>query len=463
MIRRALLTMGLLLAPALVFAQAADTSPPRYQHDAKPPPGAPEDRREGDEDAGTKPPTLNSTVPARTRPALRVTFDESEIIPGQPLNLRLTVLVPTFMPKPPVWPSFEAPNLLVRVPSRGGGPTSERIGGQTWSGVTRLWHITPMIPGNFSIPPQTILVAWADPDTSQPHRTALTTQPLTLRGKLPEGAERLDPFIGARSLELTQTIEGNPAGMKPGDSITRIVTAKVSGTSPMFLPDLLPSFAVEGLAAYPDTPIVNEVEERGVVGGTRTEGTTLVAEGGGRGQAPPITLEWFNLGTGKVETTTVEGFDIVVHGPPARARARRDWRRVALFGLAGLLGLAMATILLRRAWPRLRRWYEEGKAAWLTSEPYAYARVRRAVARRDYASLHTALDEWALRFDRGDPRLHPAIAAPLLALGATHYGRTHEGDEVASWEALAAALTLARRDMRATSRGSALPPLNPTI
>ena len=118
MIRLALLALALLLAPALACAQRSNTSPPPDQPDARAPAGA-----------GT------SDVPARDQPVLRVAIEETETIPGQPINLRMTVLVPTFMPKPPVWPSFEAPNLLVRIPPRGGGPTSERIGGQTWSGV----------------------------------------------------------------------------------------------------------------------------------------------------------------------------------------------------------------------------------------------------------------------------------------------------------------------------------------
>ena len=62
-------------------------------------------------------------------PQLMVDFPESETIPGQPLSLRLTVLVPTYMPSPPVWPSLETRNVLVRLPERSTTPTSRRIGG----------------------------------------------------------------------------------------------------------------------------------------------------------------------------------------------------------------------------------------------------------------------------------------------------------------------------------------------
>ncbi|MCP4818083.1 MAG: hypothetical protein GY883_02770, partial [Shimia sp.] len=72
-------------------------------------------------------------------PLLEITFEERETIPGQPLTLRLTVFVPTFMPKPPVWPSFETPNLRIRLPERSTSPTSRTINGGTWSGVSRRY------------------------------------------------------------------------------------------------------------------------------------------------------------------------------------------------------------------------------------------------------------------------------------------------------------------------------------
>jgi hypothetical protein len=39
----------------------------------------------------------------------------------------------------------------------------------------------------------------------------------------------------------------------------------------MFLPHLLPPMMVDGVAAYPDEPVVAESQERGVLGGWRTE------------------------------------------------------------------------------------------------------------------------------------------------------------------------------------------------
>ncbi|HRY25891.1 MAG: BatD family protein [Geminicoccaceae bacterium] len=415
---------------------------------------------EGGKEAATEA-TAEEPLSASDAPVLQVTFEETEAIPGQPLSLRLTVLAPTFMPDPPVWPSLEAPNLLVRLPERSTGPTSEEVGGETWSGVTRHYRISPMVPGEFAIPPQEVIVTWADPETSEPRKVTLTTEPLTFSGVLPEGAEGLDPFIAAEALELKQEVAGEPEAMQPGDSVTRTIKATIRGTSPMFLPALLPPTDVAGVAAYPDEPVLEESDDRGVLEGTRAESVTLVAEGGGSGEAPAVSLDWYNLKSGEVETASVDGFPIEVDGPPASSAEPRDWRAIGLASLAALLALAVVAWLLRRLLPPFGRWLRERRTERLASEGHAFGQLQRAVARRDEPALRPALDAWAAKVEGHDPREHPGVRHALVAIGAARYGRGASGDAGAGWRALAAALPEARRDALARDRLAALPPLNP--
>ncbi len=393
------------------------------------------------------------------KPILRVAFEETETIPGQPLTLRLTVLVPTFLPQPPVWPSFEAPKLLVRLPERATRPTSAQVGRETWSGITRRYLISPMVPGDFAIPPQEVLVTWSDPETGQPAQARLATEGLAFTGVIPEGAEGLDPFVAAESLTLEQNVEGEPGAMKAGDSVVRRVTATVEGVAPLFLPPLLPEAAIEGVAAYPDEPVVTPAAD-GEPGGTRSESVTFLAEGGGGGEVPPVTLDWFNLKSGKVETASAEGFAISVAGPPAASAEPRDWRGLALAGLVALLALGLGWFLLRRALPPLSRWNEARRTSRQGSEAFAYRSLRGVVARRDHAALRPALDLWAARVAGGDPRAHPGLEGALLDLGRARYGREGGGGEAAAWQAIAAALPDARAAARRPARAAALPPLN---
>ena len=139
--------------------------------------------------------------------------------------------------------------LRARLPTT--SPVSERVGAETWSGVSRRWRIAPMIPGDIPVPAQAVRVTWSDPDGGEDLTADLPVDAVTFRGVVPEGAEGLDPFIAASGLRLERRVEpaGDAAGadpdapgqgMAPGDSVTVTLTATVEGVSPIFLPALAP-------------------------------------------------------------------------------------------------------------------------------------------------------------------------------------------------------------------------------
>ena len=417
-------------------------------------------REEEQHRQGTGENTAGKPLQALVQPILRMTFDRTEAIPGQPLALRLTVLAPTYLAAPPVWPSFETPNLLVRLPEGATTPTSERIGGETWSGVSRRYQISPMIPGAFPLSAQDVSVTWSDPQTGIPTKTVLKTEPVTVKGVPPPGTEGLDPFIAADSLRLTRQVEGSPEAMKPGDSVIVTITATVQGVSPMFLPDLPASAPIEGIAAYPDDPVVTETEERGRPGGTRVERVTLVAEAGGGGELPSVSLRWLDLETNMIETATVDGLAFSVAGRLIRHDEPRDWRLIALAAASTILASGLVFGAVRWVSPRFRRW----SAAWRGSEFHAWQQLRRTVARRNHAAVRPALDTWAARVQGADPRRDPDMQKALLSLGAARYGGEAAGADVdadTAWRALAAALPNARRSGRQAKTIGSLPPLNP--
>ncbi|WP_226575082.1 hypothetical protein [Acuticoccus sediminis] len=404
---------------------------------------------------------LVAPAAAQEAPRLKVDLSATEAIPGQAVSLRLTVLVPSFMPKPPVWPTFEAPNLWVRVAST--GPTSETVGGETWSGVTRRYLLSPMVPGTIALAPSQILVTYAGATPADVRNAALTTDPVSLVGVVPAGAEDLDPFIAAEELTLKETVEGTPDAMRPGDSVVRTVTAQIRGTSPMFLPRLLPPTDIRGVRTYPDEPVLAESSDRGKISGTRTERVTLLAEGGGEGEAPAVSIRWYDLGRKAVATAEAEGFAVHVDGPPVADDEPVDWRAMALIAAAAAVLAAIVAFAVRRIVPPVRRAAAARIAAWRASEGHAYDALVRTVRARDHAALRPALDLWAERTAAGDPRHDPDVAAALAALGAARYSdeagaASGEGE---GWQRLAAALAGARRTTNSRHRDAVLPPLNP--
>lgn len=396
-------------------------------------------------------------------PVLKAELDRNEVIPGQPVSLRLTVLVPTYMPDPPQWPSFEAPNLHVRVAST--GPVSEAIEGETWSGVSRRYLITPMVPGQVTLPSLPAGVTWADPETNAPLQADLETDQMTITGVVPEGAAELDPFIAADALELTQSIEGEPEGLPQGASLTRKVTAKVRGASPMFLPSLLPQQTIDGLRGYPDEPVTEENVDRGVVSGSRSESVTYLAEGGGSGALSAVRLDWYNLTSGAVETAELPAIDVLVDGPPARpadGTAPRDWRSLALPAIVGLVGIAVLALLFHRARGPLRRWWHARRLAWQTSEHAAWRSLSKLIRARDLAGVRSAIDVWmSTAGSSANSNLSPDAMAALNALGTARYGLC-PGSDGTAWQELERALNDMRRAARRRPQERLLPSLNPS-
>ena len=397
-----------------------------------------------------------------TAPFLEMEFPETEAIPGQPLTLRLTVLVPSWMPTPPVWPGFEAPNLMVRLPDRATTPISRTIGGETWSGITRRYEITPMIPGRFALPADEVRITYAEPGKPDPIRTVLTTEPLEFTGIVPPGAEGMDPFMAAQDLTLTQEIEGSPETLQAGDSFARTITAEVDGLAPMFLPVLTPEGGIDGLRAYPDSPVLTETENRGIVSGSHSERVAYVAETGLVGRLPGVSIRWYDLDSGTVQVAELPELAVRAAAPPAPPMEPGDWLRLGLIAGAGLIGLAGLVWLLRRLAPPMARWWARRKARYRASARHAFAQLRRAIARRDLAGTRTALAVWTRRRGGLSPEIEDRFETALLQIGRARHGPQAPSEETPHWKTLRALCRAARRTPPGPSAASAaLPPLNP--
>lgn len=392
-------------------------------------------------------------------PVVEVTFDDTSAVPGQALTLRITVLVPTWLPKPVVFPSFEAPNLQVRLPEGSSGPTSRSIEGETWSGVSRRYFITPMAPGQTRITGQELLITWADPGQTTPLETRVALEPIVIEGVIPEAAEGLDPFLAARRLTLSRDMPEISGPLAAEESVSLTVTAEIEGVSAIMLPSLVPEISVQGVALYRDEPVVTDRDNRGVVSGTRSERITLLAESGGGARVPDISLQWYNLESGAVEEAVLDGFQIEVDAP--RARGTDIDPRAAAYAAAVAI-LALGALWLAGRWlaPRLTSRLAEHRQRHRASEPWAYAALTRACKARDMAAFISALDLWAARCPV-DPRDIEPLCGALSALGALRYGPEKMEDE-AGWTRVAAALAPTRGKLpRTGSTRPDLPPLNP--
>lgn len=288
-------------------------------------------------------------------PLVEVEQSSQQAIPGQPITLRLSVLVPTWMPEPPVWPSFETPNVLVRLPERATSPISKTINGETWSGITRRYQITPMIPGEVLLPETEVTVTYASPGSPDPIKARIATPEIQVTGILPKGAEGLEPFIAASSLSLEQVVDGETEGLQPGDSFARVITATLDGLSPIFLPELTSVSSAPGLRSYPKSPVIEETENRGLLSGTRKEKTVYLAEGQIDAVLPGLELRWFDIETNSIETAQVPEIRVTAEGPAnPQIAPTSPWAAVIALLTASVVCIITA-FFLRRYLPVLRQ------------------------------------------------------------------------------------------------------------
>ena len=399
-----------------------------------------------------------SGVLAQDAPQVTVTLDESQVMVGQPLVLRIKVLVPTYLPKPPVFPSFEVPGLMVRLPERASGPVSEHIEGATWAGVQRAYRLYPLQAGPVTLPGQAIQVTYADPEDNSPVEVTVPLEPIRFTATLPAAAADLDPPILAEDFTLEQTLEA-PETLKVGDAVTRTISARIAGTTAVLIPSLTPEITGETVRAYGDEPKVAEQSDRAELSGTRAERTTYVAQQEGSFALPALTLDWFNVKTGKVETATLPGSDFVI--APTALLPQNDplaLLNVLLPWIAAALGLAL---ILWRIRPGMAAGLTRLQIRWQASEVYAFRALRLHLRQNDLQASLSALDRWI--------RFHPTLsdaATETVRLPLSQVWRARQtGDATdALWRQSRTAAHRLRaqqgRAARARRRGGDLPALN---
>ncbi len=335
-------------------------------------------------------------APAQQAPQVSLTLaPQSPVTVGTPLRVTATVLVPSYMPKPPVWPDLQIADAVTRLPERATHPVTRRIGTESWSGLARTWEIIPQRPADYDLGEAEVTVTYADPGTNAPTEAQLTLPEIAFSAALPLGAEGMDPFLAATALTLTATLDDLRAAQKPGDAFTLNLTVTAEGPPAMLLPPLADRLPTpDGLRAYPRQPALTD----GLTA-TRTEAVTYVIERPGAYAFPALTFDWWNLATNARETAATPPLTVEVPAPPgwrppqpAGAPRTARWILLALAGLAA--AAALATFARRPPRP--------------PSEPALHRALRRATRRSPPAEIRARLAAWRAAL--------PEPAAPQLAI-----------------------------------------------
>ncbi len=415
-------------------------------------------------------------------PILRVTLEPKRVVVGQPVTLRIELLAPNYFTAPPEFPDVQVRNTVSR--SLGNINLTEQKDGVTYAGIRHEVAIHPQEAGGYAIAPDSISFTYAaEPPAGRPGRVTLPA--LAFEAFIPAAAQSLDPFIAADGLVLRQAIDPPSGDRKVGDAVTRTITIEVQGLPAMILPPT--AFpAPDGLAVYTDQPALQDRTEQrtSVLTGTRIDRASYILQKPGDYALPAIEVAWWNLTEQKVERARVDAVTLhvlanpsVPAGAPGGRSAAASWRAWAnaivahwpwiVLALAALAGLAWGA---PRALAEVRQRYARRQVAYLQSEAWSFARLRRAARHGDAGAVYIALGRWLARFEPVAPAhtiaalaaaaQDPMLDRELTLIEARLFG---PGADTGAWSpaSLLRRVTMARRRLRGRRAGSGrrMPPL----
>jgi len=424
------------------------------------------------------PATASSAPPVQ----VRVRAEPSgALMQGETARIVVDLLTPDFFTDAPLLPELHVDGAYLALSDETPGHLVETIDGQTWSGVSRTYLLTPLMSGELDIPSFDITAHVGAA------RTTVTAQtpPLSLRVQaivLPAGVTQA---LVASSVKVTQSIMPPDGSLHVGDTVTRRVEISAEGAPAMMLPPTV--FApVDGLTMYAASPVVRDaVDNRGgFVGGNRVDTASYVIGHRGRYALPPVNVRWMDSRTHAWHVSTAPPVHFHAWwGSPDKPRFALP-QRGFMPRLIGWLSSDAGIALLLLAVPAWLAWYFRDVCArrwhdWRAwryrrrhSESVAFKAVKRQRGTMAAASLAEAVDAWVRRAaDDGAPT--------SVAAWADRYGDALLGEQWAAlqdalygadasrWSATALvdALTSARHrwkhQRRPWRQRAALPPLNP--
>jgi hypothetical protein len=404
-----------------------------------------------------------------------------DLMQGETTRIVVDLVTSEFFTDAPVLPELHVDGAYLALSDETPGHLVETVNGQTWTGVSRTYLITPLMSGALEIPSFEITAHLGAERTP----VAVETPPLSLKVRalvLPPGVTEA---LIASSVKVTQTITPQDSGLRVGDSVTRRIEISAEGAPAMMLPPT--SFAkVRGLTLYPASPVAKDAIDNhgGFVGGDRVDTANYVIDRRGRYTLPALTVRWMDSRSHEWRESTVPAVRFhawwgAVEQPrfalPQRGFMPRliEWMSsdAGIFTLV-LIALASLAWYFRngclRQWNRWKAWRYRRRHA----ESVAFRAVVRQRRATSAAALATAVDAWVRRAaDDGAPQSVTAWAARYAdtalrdqwnALQEAMYG---QGTAPWSASALVDRLAAVRRQWKRRRwwwSHPALPPLNPS-
>lgn len=271
----------------------------------------------------------------------------------------------------------EVPGLVILQNEKFASNSSERRGGETW--VVQRWTVDvyPLRAGRYSIPPIELAVRLKTNQDIELARLA-TTNPLELIATIPPTLEPIDEWVTSPMYSVTQTFDRPLETLNAGDAIEQTIEFRAADVMAMMLPTFTPP-VIEGLAAYPAPPVLNNQVNRGQNTASRTTVISYIIEKPGKFVLPAQEYFWWNTRESRLEIITLPTVTLNAAGPAVGNEGLQSGQLVKMLlsaaGVFGLLSLCAAVIAKRMR----GRYGEKGRLKLRRLQRAAHAFVRPAL------------------------------------------------------------------------------------
>jgi hypothetical protein len=245
-----------------------------------------------------------------------------------------------------------------------------------WQGLRYTLLLYPQRAGRLEVPSFEVQFTASAGFGSEPVRFQQRTPGLFVEARLPPGVDSGKLLVTTGSFSMasawTPAVASDaPLELKVGDSLILEVTRQAQDVPGMvFAP--LPAFSIEGLAAYPAPPKVNDRINRGSLTGNRTDSVTFICERAGHYTLPELRFQWWDPITETLSEKTIPSLELTVADNPGyqaesgeaeKTWLRPDWKQLLVI-VTSLVVLAYG---VRRIRPYLDPAFLKAGMLWLRS------------------------------------------------------------------------------------------------
>ena len=280
------------------------------------------------------------TVSTRLSPA-------SDIVPGQHLRLLIEVATTRWFTGGTRINIPEVPGLVVLQTEQFASNASEQRGGQTW--VIQRWSLDvyPQRAGDFAVPPLSLTVS-VNAGGSDSASGDITAPGVGFSVTMPPALESFEHWVAAPEFSVNQYFDRDLSGLAVGDAVERTVRFEARDVMAMMLPELPPQ-DVDGLAAYPLPPELENRSNRGVATAQRTETVSYVLQAEGDFRLPELEFAWWDTTSNALKLITVPAVEFTVAAGASSSQPvdRAIWVSLAWTALAITVLCAVVVFAVR--------------------------------------------------------------------------------------------------------------------